>query len=204
MLDSVLQAHIPVVNSRRSLIVTRVLAGTVFSLFLSTAALPADAQLAPSVIEPSATKAESAVVIDLKQSKVVLDEKGAEHLVDAETVKPGDVIEYRATYKNRSSKSVAGLIANLPIPEGMEYLPKSTRPGGRLPTFAAKDGRYGAEPLMRQAAGQKEISVPYNEYRAVRWQLGQLPAGGITEVSVRAKVEAVVPSVQKTVPSAQR
>ena len=53
-----------------------------------------------------------------------------------------------------------------------------------------------AEPLSRTVDGQQE-PVPYNEYRMLRWSLGQLPANGAATVSARARVEEVQPPVPK-------
>lgn len=135
-------------------------------------------------------KAAAAVEVVLVQSKVVKGTDGKEQLAAADTVRPGDVLEYRATYTNKSGKPVKGLVANLPIPEGLEYQANSAEPAGKLVTVATKDGRFAAEPLSRTVNGKVQ-PVPYNEYRSVRWSLGQLPASGSTEVRARARVEAV-------------
>ena len=160
--------------------------------FLLIAGLvPAFAQNAAVTAPPVASKA--VVTVVLTQSKVVKGVDGKETLVEAPTVRPGDVIEYRATYTNNTGKTVTGLRADLPIPEGLEYLPRSAKPGADLVKAAVKGGDYAMEPLSRKLANGKTEPVPYNEYRALRWSLGQLPAGGVTAVSARAKVEVVVP-----------
>lgn len=145
----------------------------------------------PAAVSPPASVPAIAVV--LTQHKVVKNEKGEEQLVDAGSVKPGDVIEYRATYANKSAKAVTGLVGNLPIPEGLEYLPRSAKPGAALVKAAAADGVFASEPLLRKLPGGKTEPLPYGEYRSLRWTLGQLPAGAVTAVSARARVEAVVP-----------
>ncbi len=132
------------------------------------------------------------VAVVLKQSKVIKDPQGKEQLVEAASVKPGDILEYTATYTNHTGRSVSGLVANLPIPEGLEYLPKTAKPGATLVKAATKEGVFAAEPLTRQVNGKPE-PIPYAEYRALRWELGQLPAKGVTAVTARAKVEEVVP-----------
>ena len=146
----------------------------------------------PVAARPAAAQAQ-AVAVELTQHKVIKNAKGEEQLADAASVKPGDVIEYRVTYTNQSGKAVSHLIGSLPIPEGLEYLPRSAKPGAALVKAAASDGVFAAEPLMRTLPGGKTEPLPYNEYRALRWTLGQLPAGGVTAVSARAKVEAVAP-----------
>lgn len=138
----------------------------------------------------SANAVAKEVAVVLTQQKVVMV-PGGERLQDAATIKPGDVIEYRATYTNHTGKSVAGLIATLPIPEGLEYIPRSAKPGADLAQASTRNGAFGSEPLVRKAAGGKTEPVPYSEYRTFRWNLGSLPANGSTAVSVRAKVETV-------------
>ena len=88
------------------------------------------------------------VAIKLEQFKVVKDASGQESLADAKTVKPGDIVEYRATYTNRDGRPVKGLLATLPIPVGMNYLPKTAKPGTDKLEAATKNGEYSREPLM--------------------------------------------------------
>lgn len=155
----------------------------------------------PAVSAPAPVAAKAVTVV-LTQFKVVKNAKGVEQLVDAAAVKPGDVIEYQATYKNNGKQAVSGLVANLPIPAGLEYLPKSARPGAKLVEVATSNGQFAAEPLMRPAAapGKPAEAVPYNEYRSVRWSLGQLPAGGEAAVTARARVEGAVAPAPTAVP----
>ena len=155
------------------------------------AATGATAQPAPAA--PVAAPAKPAVDVVLAQSKVTRDAQGKEQLVAADAVKPGDVLEYRASYTNKSGKPVKGLVANLPIPEGLEYLPGTAAPGGEKVTAATKDGRFAAVPLSRMVNGKSE-PVPYAEYRNLRWPLGELPASGTAIVTLRARVETAAPS----------
>lgn len=172
-------------------IAKRVLQG-VFVLGLACASWEG-ALAQPVVAAHPAVSQSQAVAVELTQYKVVKNAKGEEQLVSAATVKPGDVIEYRVTYTNKSGKAVTGLIGKLPIPEGLEYLPRSAKPGADLVKAAASDGVFAAEPLMRKLSDGKSKPLPYNEYRALRWTLGRLPAGGVTAISARAKVETVAP-----------
>ncbi|PLC04277.1 hypothetical protein CY658_19905 [Variovorax sp. RO1] len=149
------------------------------------------AQPAASVEAPRAPATTKTVTVVLTQSKVVKGPDGNEQLQDAATIKPGDVIEYKATYTNNTGKPVKGLVADLPIPEGLEYLPRSAKPGASLVKAATKTAVFEPEPLVRKLPGGKTEPVPYNEYRMLRWSLGQLPANGSAAVSARAKVEAV-------------
>ncbi|MDP9877691.1 putative repeat protein (TIGR01451 family) [Variovorax boronicumulans] len=191
------RAHLPRQGQKNA---TRwhVRGAVVLSLFcgawMSAVAQPAGTK-ASVAVRPAAA---AAVVVELTQHKVTKNEKGEEQLLDAASVKPGDVIEYRATYTNKSAKAVTGLVGDLPIPQGLEYLPRSAKPGASLVKAAADDGVFGAEPLVRALPGGKTEPLPYSQYRALRWALGQLPAGGVTAVSARAKVEVVVPKAPLT------
>lgn len=144
-------------------------------------------------VKPNADK-KDAVLIQLTQKKVVSGAQG-ERLEEATSVKPGDVIEYRATYTNVSKQPVQGLVAKLPVPEGLEYLPKSAKPSNATLQMAGRDGQFGVEPLQRKAADGSVQTLPYTEYRTMRWSVGQLNAGASVVVSARAKVEGVVPQV---------
>ena len=171
-------------------------------LLASVMAVPALAQSVVSKGVASASAAlKPAVEVVLTQSKVVVAADGTEKLQSAASVKPGDVLEYTATYTNNSAKAVSGLVANLPIPQGLEYVAKSAKPGATLVKAATADGVFAAEPLTHKVAGKTE-PVPYAEYRALRWTLGQLPAAGVTAVSARARVETVTPPAPKTSASA--
>lgn len=68
------------------------------------------------------------VVVELAGKKVLKDAAGKETFASADTAKPGDVIEYRAVYINKGKQKVTDLLATIPAPEGMEYLPGSASP----------------------------------------------------------------------------
>ena len=128
------------------------------------------------VFAQGASEARPAVTVELTQTKVIQGADGKEQFVDAATVKPGDLLEYRA---------------NLPIPVGLEYQPKSAKPATLQVQAATQEGKFSAEPLVRRIANQT-TPVPYEDYRTLRWNLGQLPAGGQTMVSARVKVQTYI------------
>ena len=135
------------------------------------------------------------LAIELKSEKittVVLQGKSEERRDAAKAIKPSDIIEYRANYKNTSAKELRGVQAVLPIPSGMTIDLNSAKP---LPVQASTDGRqFYPVPLTRQvraADGQlKTVNVPLSEYRALRWSLGVLAAGASRDVVLRARVNA--------------
>jgi len=144
--------------------------------------------------------ASSPVSVHLEQFKVLRGDKGEEKFLPAESVKPGDVIEYRATYTNVSKKPVKALVAVVPLPEGLEYIPESTKPVSPAAEAAAKDGRYAAQPLVREVKGKDgkvhTERVPYYEYRSLRWNIGDLVVGKAFEVKARARVGTSQPDAE--------
>ncbi|MBO9644318.1 MAG: DUF11 domain-containing protein [Pseudacidovorax sp.] len=173
----------------------RLIAPALLSVVL---AVPAFAQLAPSASTSTPAKVEQKaeqkpITVELTQKKVVKDERGREKLEEVDGVRPGDVLEYRATYKNESKQPIKGVAANLPLPEGLEYVARSAQPARGVQFALKADGTYEAEPLMRKRADGGAQQVPYDEYRQIRWRLDELAPGAQVVVSARAKVEAVKP-----------
>ncbi len=122
-----------------------------------------------------------AVQIKLESFKVVVKD-GKEALADGGQAKPGDVLEYRATYKNVSKNAVRNLAATLPVPEAMEFVAKTASPVGAEATTDKKN--FALIPLVR---ANKE-PVPTKEYRALRWHVPELAADQSFVVSARMKV----------------
>jgi uncharacterized repeat protein (TIGR01451 family) len=124
----------------------------------------------------------------LDARKVVM-EAGAERLVDAKDAKPGDVIEYVATYRNTGKEPIRDLQATLPIPVETEWLSGSARPSGAQ---ASLDGQaFAATPLKRKVKrGAQEVEevVPLREYRALRWRLAELAPGKSVTYTARVRV----------------
>jgi hypothetical protein len=72
----------------------------------------------------------------------------------------------------------------------LEYLPETAKPA---PAMASLDGRnFEPFPLKRTVmlpdGTKKEEAIPYSEYRALRWALGDLDSGKATLVSARARL----------------
>ncbi len=157
-------------------------------LFLWLAFFGTVAQAQPQALQPVALptpqEAAAPVAVTLSQWRVTT-ENGKEVLKPVQSIKPGDVIEYRATYLNRSSKPVTDVQAELPLPEGLQYQARSARPE-QTARFAVKGGSFAREPLMRPATDGKTEPVPLTDYRQLRWSLGQLAPGAKADVSVRA------------------
>lgn len=109
----------------------------------------------------------------------------------ADKAKPGDIIEYSVIYRN-PGKPVQGVLATLPVPQGLEYLPNSALPKTAM---ASLDGaEFLAIPLKRQvklADGKTaERLVPYSEYRFLQWKLGDMSHNASAKVRARMQVSA--------------
>ena len=135
--------------------------------FVALAALPLRAQDGP-------------VETRLEARKVVRAE-GRESFIPAENVRPGDVIEYVATYRNKADAAVRSLEATLPIPAHTELLPESIKPAGARASLDAAS--FAALPLKRG----KEL-VPAREYRYLRWHVARLDPRQSVSFSARVRV----------------
>lgn len=147
---------------------------------------------------PAFAAAEKATLTsELQVWNVVKGADGAETLQPARSVKPGDVLQYTAIYKNADSRAVNRLVASLPIPAGTELVGASAMP---REVQASLDGKvYAATPLMRKvrrADGQMaDVLVPLTEYRFLRWPEQQVAAGASFSTSARVRVVASLASV---------
>lgn len=129
------------------------------------------------------------VAVQLSAQKVQLTAKGEEQMVSAAKAAPGDVLQYSAVYTNSGKAEVEKLEATLPIPEGTEYIAASATPAKAL---ASLDGvRFEPMPIKRKKTvngKEVEVEVPVSEYKALRWQMGELKADGKSSVSARVRL----------------
>jgi uncharacterized repeat protein (TIGR01451 family) len=125
----------------------------------------------------------------LEQFKVVKAADGREALEPAASVRPGDVIEYVATYRNTGRAPVTGVQATVPVPPNTEYVPGSTRPADAK---ASVDGTaFAAMPLVRKAVRDGktvEERIPYREYHYLRWSSPEIAAGQSARFTARVRV----------------
>lgn len=149
-----------------------------FVMFLISFLFAAQVTAAPAAVPAK----KEAVQINLELFKVVTKD-GKETLVGAKEAKPGETLEYRATYKNVSKAPVRNLAATLPVPKGMEYQIKTAIPAGAEATI--DNVTYSAIPLID--ATKKEL-IPTSQYRALRWKVGELAAEKSIVVSARMKI----------------
>lgn len=141
------------------------------------------------LLAPAMARASGDVSVVLTAQRVTIEE-GKEVRSPAEQAHPGDVIEYRAEYRNGGAQAVRQLAATLPVPNGMEYLARTAAPQALM---ASLDGKtYAAVPLRRKVrlADGREVlrDVPLSEYRFLRWTLGTLDARQSRSVAARVRV----------------
>ncbi len=142
------------------------------------------------------------VNIKLTVHKVVIVD-GREKQLPADSAKPGDLLEYRAEYRNTGKTPTTQVKATVPVPvEGLEYLPNSASP---LSVSASVDGRHFAPtPLTRAVTlpdGRRETRpVPVAEYRYLQWNLGELAPGASAVVKARMKVTEFLPTSPSNTP----
>ena len=131
------------------------------------------------------------IQIALVAHRITFDSSGKETITPALKARPGDVLEYRATYRNHGKKPVSNLLAVLPIPaNSLTYIQASANPQR---VWASLDGRkFEVAPLMRATLlpdGKRETRpVPVSEYRFLRWDIGELKPGAQVIVTARMRM----------------
>jgi uncharacterized repeat protein (TIGR01451 family) len=136
--------------------------------------------------------AQANVQSELVAEKFVRVPSGQISRTAADAVKPGDLVAYTATYRNKGKAAVDKLAATIPIPAGTTFAAASAEPAGAM---ASTDGvRFAAMPLMRSVrqpnGTSRQEPVPLADYRYVRWELGTLPAAGERAVRLNVRVDA--------------
>jgi uncharacterized repeat protein (TIGR01451 family) len=130
------------------------------------------------------------VKVVLTASKIVTV-NGAEQKQPSDKARPGETIEYVAEYKNIGKDKVSNVMATLPVPAGMEYLPQTASPEGA--TATTDDQTWSPIPLKRSVRGadgkMKDTLVPFSEYKSLRWNLGEIAGGSSKPVRARMKVK---------------
>ncbi len=136
--------------------------------------------------------AQNAVESKLEVMRVVTKD-GKEVLEPAGSAKPGDILQYVATYTNKSKATVSKLEATLPIPANTELIPASIKPAGAKASLGGSN--FADLPIKRKVkqADGKEVETPVanSEYRSLRWYPDTLAAGANFVASARVKVSDV-------------
>lgn len=122
--------------------------------------------------------------------RVVIDVRGNESLDNAAAVKPGELLQYTATYTNRSRAPLAQFSPTLPIPAGAVIVAAAGQPPGAL---ASVDGKtFDFMPLRRKVQQPDgrwvDAPVPLVDYRALRWPARTLGVNERFAASLRVRV----------------
>lgn len=161
-----------------------------FSRILILSGLFASFNLQAQTAVPAVTAQKPDIESVLTAKKVELADDKKERLIEAKTAKPGEVIEYVATYSNKGKTAVRDVLATLPIPADTIFVRDTPRPATARASVG--DGKFAAIPLKRKvklpSGKEEEIEVPFSEYRALQWSLGELAAGKSVVVSARVRV----------------
>ena len=130
------------------------------------------------------------VAATLTVQKIAVTTDGKEQFLPADQAAPSEILLYTAVYTNRTDGAVKGLIATLPIPQGVEYLADTAKPAGAK---ASTDGvTFQTIPLKRKVKSadgtEREELVPTLEYRKLQWNVRELATDASFMASARAKI----------------
>ena len=106
---------------------------------------------------------------------VTKDKAGQEVFTKTDSALPGDVVEYRTTYRNGGDSPLSGLVVQVPVPASTQYLPGSAHCGLPHDLMVSIDGgvTWDKEPVMRIRKDgdgvEKQVIVGSKEYSHIRW-----------------------------------
>ncbi len=107
--------------------------------------------------------------------RVQVDKDGKEIIARTDSVKPGDVIEYRMFYTNEGEKRLKGLVISGPIPNSTFFISGSNQTEITANFLVSIDGgeTYESEPVTRTKVNLKgekvKVVIPPSKYTHVRW-----------------------------------
>ena len=90
----------------------------------------------------------------------IINVDGTEKKESGNKAKPGEVIEYVAEYKNPDKSPVKDVVATLPVPAGMEYLPNTAMPSQVM--ASTSDGKFAPLPLKRAVRGDDGLAGDFD------------------------------------------
>ncbi len=131
----------------------------------------------------------------LKEVKTVVNGKQKTKLLPADTVKPGQVIQYTIYYTNTGDEAATKVVVNNPIPKGTVYLAETAYGYGAQITFSVDGGKTFAPPgslmvTVTRADGSKITrKAMAAEYTHIRWVISKVAAGGSGSVGFKVRVK---------------
>jgi uncharacterized repeat protein (TIGR01451 family) len=134
------------------------------------------------------------VTINLKsyQQKVVVDKKGKRvtKWVKPTKVVPGTIIKYENSIVNSSQNNLEQAVVTNKIDKNVIFLPKSIESKLKYSVKYSLDGKNfaDAKELYIKKDGKKYLANP-KDYRAVRFNLINIPANKTSKISYQVKVK---------------
>lgn len=155
-------------------------------------------KLAPALVMGLMSFASQAAAQDLQSNVSFLvvegDANGAEVLVDRNSVRPGETIEYAIKHINGTDEDLFGIVVMAPIPNGVTFAPATEKSSVKA-TFEIQaemdpelDGlEWSTLPATRKVAGTDGGFVieplPATAIEAVRWTLASALETGATSLN---------------------
>lgn len=131
-------------------------------------------QLNPTFSTPGVVNANTKVM------KILKDSSGRDIAVPANSIQPGDIIEYHTTYVNSSAQPINDVNAMVALPNGVRVVSLNSP----LPTLAT----IGGDNYQTIQQVGNTVRVQEN-YSGLKWNLANLPANTPQTVVIRAKVQ---------------
>jgi uncharacterized repeat protein (TIGR01451 family) len=134
--------------------------------------------------------------------KKIVRVHGEDRRLDASHAEPGDVLEYRAEYKNIGETPLSTLSATLPLPEHTELVIGSVYPAGAEVSRRSAKEKFSLLPVTEEGGrgSRKDGASSGAQYGALRWNIEKLAPGKIVAVGARVRVENVVSERTPAVP----
>jgi uncharacterized repeat protein (TIGR01451 family) len=138
------------------------------------------------------------ITFSIAQFRETVEQKGGARttkMVPAQSVSPGDVVEYVLTYTNQGDAPATDASIDDAIPKGTTYLADTASGEGAEITFSSDGGKTFAPAVkltyefrLPSGAVEKRVATPA-EYTHVRWTLKKVPPGATGKVAFRVKVK---------------
>ena len=149
-----------------------------------------------------AKEQDSPLSIGLSVKKIVRV-KNEERKVDASRAEPGDILEYRAVYKNIGEATLNALSAILPLPEHTTLVGDSAYPANPEASTRSAKEKFARIPVGDNAsknAARSDFSstdgsrgiASLDRYGALRWEISQLAPGESFAVGARVRVNSFI------------
>ncbi|HEY4319325.1 MAG TPA: hypothetical protein VGN04_17130 [Herbaspirillum sp.] len=135
---------------------------------------------AAPVAAPLAETAKSPLTVQLSVKKVVVEDD-KEVLVDAANAAPGDILEYRAEYKNVGQAAIGKIALTLPLPLHTSYIDGTAQPAAMTASNRSAIADFKSPPLLPQTEN--------DAIGALRWAVAKLAPGRNAVVSARVRID---------------